>query len=47
MVECQQDAFSDYPVPAALDEVGLSVYLRETDVSLENSWGAYVDGETW
>ena len=45
MVECQQDAFSDYPVPAALDEVGLSVYLRESDVALENSWGAYVDGE--
>ena len=30
IVECQQDAFSDYPVPAALDEVALSVYLRET-----------------
>ena len=30
-------------VPAALDEVALSVYLRETGVSLAISWGAYVD----
>ena len=44
IVECQQDAFSDYPVPAALDEVALSVYLRETGVSMARSWGAYVDG---
>ena len=44
MVECQRDAFSDYPVPAVLDDVGLSVYLRETGVSLADSWGAY-DGE--
>jgi ribosomal-protein-alanine N-acetyltransferase len=44
VVKCQQDAFSDYPVPAVLDEVGLSVYLRETDVALERSWGAYSDG---
>ena len=44
IVECQQDAFSDYPVPAALDEVALSVYLRETGVSMATSWGAYVDG---
>jgi ribosomal protein S18 acetylase RimI-like enzyme len=45
VVECQQDAFSDYPVPAVLDEVGLSVYLRETGVALERSWGAYSDAE--
>ena len=45
IVECQQDAFSDYPVPAALDEVALSVYLRETGVSMTHSWGAYPDGE--
>ena len=38
---CQREAFSDYPLPAALDEVGLGVYLRETDVSLRSSWGAY------
>ncbi len=44
IVECQQDAFSDYPVPAALDEVALSVYLRETGVSMTHSWGAYLDG---
>ena len=44
IVECQRDAFSDYPVPAALDEVALSVYLRETGVSMATSWGAYVDG---
>jgi ribosomal protein S18 acetylase RimI-like enzyme len=45
IVECQQNAFSDYPLPAVLDELGLKIYLRETGVDLAASWGAYADGE--